>query len=91
MTQVKIKRLEIKFNRVSPDTVRLCGDGLGETLLDRLARQLVFRDRSRSYTARAVDAGVVRAQSSSGHGDLRRTIADRLAGVISPVVEEHTR
>lgn len=90
MTQVKIKRLEIRFKGVSPDTVRLCGDGLGEALLDRLARQPVFRDRSRSYSVGEVDAGRVRIQPGSDHGELRRTIAGRLGDMIMTNVKGHT-
>jgi hypothetical protein len=79
--RIDIDRLEIRLKGVSPESARAAAGDLGRELLGEMARQDQGVQRTRNIDQ--VDAGTVQLASGTTPGELRRTIAGRIAASIS--------
>lgn len=79
---IKINRLEIRLRGITPETARAAANDLGHELLGRLSDNPDLSGGGRTIRVDKVDSGVFRLAAGSGPGELRDTIASRIAASV---------
>ena len=78
---ININRLEIRLRGITPQTARAAANDLGHELLGRLSDN-PNPSGGRTIRVDKVDSGVCRLAAGSGPGELRDTIASRIAASV---------
>ncbi len=81
-TSIKIDRLEIRLRGISPQAARATIAGIGNELMEQLAKQHNLLKGERTAYIEKIDSGTLKNERNTSSSDLRKMVAARIANAI---------
>jgi hypothetical protein len=81
-TSIKIDRLEIRLKGISPQVARASIAGIGNELMEQLAKQHNLLKRERTAYIEKIDSGTLRNERNTSPSDMKRLVAARIANAV---------
>lgn len=81
-TSIKIDRLEIRLKGVPPQDARVTFAGIGNELMEQLAKQHNFLKGEHTAYIEKIDSGTMKIERNSNSSNLRRQVAARIANSV---------
>jgi len=81
-TSIKIDRLEIRLKGVSPQAARVTFAGIGNELMEQLAKQQNLLKGEHTAFIEKIDSGTMKIEGNTNSSDRRRLVASRIANSV---------
>ncbi len=81
-TSIKIDRLEIRLRGISPQAALTSIAGIGNELMEQLAKQHNLLKKECTVHIEKIDSGTLRNERNTSPSDMRRLVAARIADAV---------